>query len=143
MRRFVLLSTLASVLLVPIVAAQSTPPAQPPAKPAKYIPPVKGLATIEVMQSSKPGAKEWVTTVKVRNTSKGPINLLRANEYWYDANLNIVSASEYRHRKAPIQPGEIVEFTMHSPAKPGMQRNQIMFTHAYGKVEAKAVKAFK
>jgi hypothetical protein len=143
MRRFVLVAALASVLSAPVIAVQAPAPAQTPAKPAKYIPPVKGLATIEVMQSSKRGSKEWVTTVKVRNTSKGAINLLRADEYWYDASLNIVSGSEYRHKKAPIQPGEIVEFTMHSPAKPGMQRNQIMFTHAYGKVEAKAVKAFK
>lgn len=143
MRRFVLLAALASVLSAPTFATQAPPAAQAPAKPAKYIPPVKGVATIEVMQSSKPGSKEWVTTVKVRNTSKGSINLLRADEYWYDANLKIVSGSEYRHRKAPIQPGEIVEFTIHSPTKPGMQRNQIMFTHAYGKVDAKTVKAFK
>jgi hypothetical protein len=143
MRRFVLLAALASVLSAPVIASQAPAPGQAPATPAKYTPPVKGLATIEVIQSSTPGSKEWVTTVKVRNTSKGAINLLRANEYWYDANVNIVSASEYRHKKAPIQPGEIVEFTMRSPARPGMQRNQIMFQHANGKVEAKAVKAFK
>jgi hypothetical protein len=141
MRRLVLFTALASVLSVPIAAAQA--PAQTPASPAKYLPPVKGVATIEVIQSSKPGPKEWVTTVKVRNTSKGPINLLKAEEYWYDAKVNIVSGSRYAHKKAPIQPGEIIEFTLHSPTKPGMQRNQIMFTHAYGKVDAKTVKSFK
>jgi hypothetical protein len=141
MRRLVLLAALASVLSAPTGAAQA--PAQAPAKPAKYIAPVKGLATIEVIQSSQRTPKEMVTTVKVRNTSKGAINLLKADEYWYDANVKIVSAGQYAHKKAPIQPGEIVEFTVRSPMKPGIQRNQIMFTHAYGKVDAKAVKAFK
>jgi hypothetical protein len=143
MRRFLLLSVLTSALAAPMFAAQATPPAQAPAKPAKYIPPVKGLATIDVMQSSKRVGKEMVTTVKVRNTSKGAINLLKADEYWYDAKLNIVSATQYAHKKAPIQPGEIAEFTLRSPVKPGIERNHILFSHAYGKVEAKAVKAFK
>jgi hypothetical protein len=143
MRRFVLFVALASVLSAPVIGAQAPTAAQSPAKPAKYIPPVKGLATIEVMQSSKRAGKEMVTTVKIRNTSKGAINFLKADEYWYDASLKIVSASQYAHKKAPIQPGEIVEITLRSPVKPGIQRNQIMFTHAYGKVDAKTVKAFK
>ncbi len=143
MRRFVLLAALASVLSAPPIAAQAPPPAQAPAKPAKYIPPVKGVATIEVTQSSKRVGNEMVTTVKVRNTSKGAINLLKADEYWYDSKLAIVSGTQYSHKKAPIQPGEIVEITLRSPMKPGIQRNQIMFTHAYGKVDAKSVKAFK
>jgi hypothetical protein len=141
----VLLSALAFLLPADVLPAVQTPAsAQTETQPAaRFAPPVRGLATIEVIQSSKPGPKEWVTTVKVRNTSKGSINLLRAEEYWYDAKLNIVSATEYRHRKAPIQPGEIIEFTLRAPARPGMQRNHILFSHAYGKVEAKSVKSFK
>ena len=74
---------------------------------------------------------------------KGYLNLLKLDEYWYDAKLNIVSGTQGAYKKAPIQPGEIVEITLRSPDKPGIQRNQVMFTHAYGKVDAKTVKAFK
>jgi hypothetical protein len=140
MGRFALLTALACVLSVPVVAQNQTP-----AKPAKFLPPVKGLATIEVMQSSKRVGKEMVTVVKVRNTSKGPINLLKLDEYWYDASTKIVTGTQYSHKKAPIQPGDIVEITLKSPIRPGTQpqQNQILFRHAYGDAKATKVKAFK
>lgn len=141
MGRFALLTALACALSVP-VAAQT----QAPAKPAKYVAPVKGIATIEVLQApSKRVGKEMVTVVKVRNTSKGAINLLKLDEYWYDKNTKIVTGSQYSHKKAPIQPGEIVEITLKSPVTPGTApyQNQIMFRHAYGDAKATKVKAFK
>jgi hypothetical protein len=140
MGRYLLFTALACVLSAP-VAAQT----QAPAKPAKYLPPVKGAATIEVIQSSKRVGKEMVTVVKVRNTSKGPLNLLKLDEYWYDSNTKIVTGTQYAHKKAPIQPGEIVEITLKSPIQPGTQpqRNQILFRHAYGDAKATTVKAFK
>ena len=141
MRRFVLLTVLACALAIPAALAQQP---QTPAKPAKYIPPVKGVATIEVLQMpSKKVGNEMVTVIKVRNTSKGSINLLKADEYWYDNKMQIVSGSQYSHKKAPIQPGEIVEITLRSPVKPNLSRNQIMFRHANGDAKATPVKAFK
>lgn len=140
MRRVVLLTALACVLAIPAAVAQP----QAPAKPAKYIPPVKGVATIEVIQApSKRVGNEMVTVLKVRNTSKGSINLLKADEYWYDTKMQIVSGTQYSHKKAPILPGEIVEVTLRSPVKPNMSRNQIMFRHANGDAKATPVKAFK
>ena len=142
MRRFVLLAALACASSIPALALQ----AQAPAQPAKFVAPVKGQATIEVIQApSKRVGKEMVTVIKVRNTSKGAINLLKADEYWYDQNMKIVSGSPYAHKKAPIQPGEIVEITLRSPIPAGvtLQRNQIMFRHAYGEAKATSVKAFK
>jgi hypothetical protein len=141
MRRFALLTALACVFAIPALSAQ----AQAPAQPAKYIAPVKGAATIEVIQTYKRVGKEMVTVVKVRNTSKGAINLLKADEYWYDKDMKIVTGAPYAHKKAPIQPGEIIEFTLRSPIKPGPApvRNQIMFRPAYGDVNATGVKAFK
>ena len=89
MRRFALLTALACLLSAPAMAQT-----QAPAKPAKYIAPVKGLATIEVIQSpSKRVGKEMVTVLKVRNTSKGTINLLKADEYWYDKDMKIVTSA--------------------------------------------------
>ena len=139
MNRFVLLTVLGCLLTVPMLTAQ----AQAPAKPAKYVAPVKGAATIEVIQSSKRVGNEMVTTVKVRNTSKGALNLLKLDEYWYDSKLSIVSGTQYAHKKAPIQPGEIVEITLRSPVKPNLLRNQVMFRHANGEAKATPVKAFK
>ena len=141
MRRFALLTALACLLSAPAMAQT-----QAPAKPAKYIAPVKGLATIEVIQSpSKRVGKEMVTVLKVRNTSKGTINLLKADEYWYDKDMKIVTSAQYAHKKAPIQPGEIVEITLRSPIPAGAdpRQDQTMFRHANGDVKATKVKAFK
>ena len=138
--RLVALTALTCLLAAPAFAGQTPAPAQK----SKYIPPVKGLATIEVIQGpSKKVGTEMVTVIKVRNTSAGSINLLKVEEYWYDAKLKIVGGGPYAHKKAPIQPGEIVEITLRCPWNAQMSRPQLMFAHANGKVDAKAVKAFK
>jgi hypothetical protein len=140
MRRFASAVALACCLTPVAIFAQT----QAPANRAAYVPPVKGLATIDVIQSpSKRVGQEMVTVLKIKNTSKGAINLLKLDEYWYDQNMKIVSGTQYAHRKAPVQPGEIIEVTLRSPVKPNMTRNQVLFTHANGKAEAKPVKAFK
>ena len=138
MRRFAIFSALALALF--------TPRSAQPQPQARFIPPVKGVASVEVMQSTpKRVGADMVTVVKVRNTSKGSINLLKIDEYWYDASkpVRIISSSQYAHRKAPILPNEVVEITMKSPYNAKMRQNQMMFTHANGTVDAKAVKAFK
>jgi len=140
MRWFAYVCALACVLPAPALIAQP----QEPAKRAAYVPPVKGIATIDVIQgASKRVGQEMVTVLKIKNTSKGSINLLKADEYWYDQNLKIVSGSQYAHKKAPVQPGEIIEITLRSPVKPGLSRNQVMFSHANGTAKANPVKAFK
>lgn len=143
MRRFTLVAALACVLTAPTLLAQP----QEPAKRAAYIPPVKGIATIDVIQSpSKQVGREMVTVLRIKNTSKGSINLLKADEYWYDKSMKIVSgAPSYAHKKAPIQPGEIVEITLRSPIPAGvtLYQNQVMFRHANGDAKANKVKAFK
>jgi hypothetical protein len=123
------------------VYAQSPPPAAASA-PAKFVPPVRGIATIEVVRSpsSKVG-NDLVTKLKIKNTSAGSIHLLRINEWWYDGSTprEMVTAGEERYKK-PINPGEIVEISIKSPAKPGAVVSQLNFAHANGKVDAKTVK---
>ena len=136
MTRAVILTTLALFLATPLAVAQTAPPQK-----AKFIPPVKGVATIDVQRSpSKRSGKEITTVVKVRNTSKGSINLLRVDQFWYDRNSKQVSFGDYRHRKAPIQPGEVVEFTIAAPDNPQISHDAMIFSHANGKVDAKQVK---
>lgn len=141
MKRIAMLSVL-TLALSSALSAQ----AQAPAQRAKFIAPVKGVATIEVVQApSKRVGPDMVTAIKVRNTSKGSINLLKIEEYWYDSSRppQIVMNGRYAHRKAPIQPDEIVEITMKTPYTAKMRQNQMIFTHANGKIDAKAVKGFK
>ena len=137
MKRFALLPALALVLFAPVLLAQAPPPAQK----AKFIPPVKTTATIDVVRSpSKRVGKEIQTVLKVKNTSKGSINLLKVEQYWYDKAGKPVSFADYAHKKAPIQPGEVVEIKISAIDNPQINRDLIMFKHAYGKVEARNVK---
>ena len=130
----------------PAVAPAAAAPA--PAAKAGFVTPLKGEGTVQVLPGvSKfdPKLKEVVTTYKIKNTSSAPIALLKLDEYWYDKNTKIVTSAQYAHKKAPIQPGEIVEITLRSPIPPGvaLSQDQIMFRHANGDVKANKVKDFK
>jgi hypothetical protein len=121
-------------------AAPTTQPA--PATRAKWVAPVKGIATVEVLPgTSKKVGNDIVTVLKIKNVSNGAIALLRIDEYWFDKSLKTVSGDTQRHRQ-PLNPGEVVEITMRSPAKPNLYRNTFNFSHANGKVDAKTVKKF-
>ncbi len=125
----------------PATKAASTPVA--PAAPAKWVRPVKGTATIEIIQAApkKVGAEMW-TVLKIKNTSSGSIALLKIDEYWYNKKLAIVSGDQQRITK-PFNPGEIAEVTMKSPMRPDLYTNQYQFSHAQGKIDVKAVKKFQ
>ncbi len=121
------------------------PPPQsaiPPPVRARMATPVKGTAFIEVIQGqSKTVGKDVVTVTRVKNVSNAPIAGLRIDEYWYDKRLAQVSGTTERVR-APIAAGEIVEITTKSPTKPDLYKSQQLFSHANGKINAKAVKKF-
>jgi len=149
MNRSAFASALA-LLLCPVLSTLAFAQAQPaapttaaPPEKARFVTPLKGLATIEVLPGeSKFVGKEIVTTFKIRNTSKGPIALLKLDEYWYDKAGKLVSSDTQRYRQ-PFMPGEVIELTTRAPAAPGAARAQRTFEHANGKVDAKAVKSMK
>jgi hypothetical protein len=121
----------------------ATPGTQAPAAPAKWVKPIKGTATIEVIQGTpKRIGNEIVTVLKIRNTSAGAISLLRIDEYWYNREPREVSGDSQSYKK-PFNPGEIVEITMSSPIKPDLYRSTYQFTHANGAVRPTQVKKFK
>ena len=124
-------------------AKPAAPTSQPaPATRAKWVAPVKGIATVQVIPgASKPVGDDIVTVLKVKNVSSGAIALLRVDEYWYDKSLKTVSGDTQRHRQ-PLYPGEVVEITMRSPRKPNLYKNTFNFSHANGKIEVKTVKKF-
>jgi hypothetical protein len=123
--------------------AAPTTAAPPPAAPAKWVAPVKGIATIEVMRgTSKRVGKELVTSLKIKNTSSGSINLLRIDELWYDQKREMVTTGTERYKK-PFLPGEIIDISVKSPIIGQPQLSQFTFSHANGKIEAKTVKKFE
>jgi hypothetical protein len=127
----------------PPAKAVSTAPTTPaPAAPAKWVAPVKGLATIDLVEGTrKVVGKEIVTTLKVKNTSTGSINLLKVDQLWYDKKRAVVSSAQFLYRK-PFLPGEIVDVELRAPLNGVPDVNQMTFAHANGNVKATKVKAF-
>lgn len=123
--------------------AKITPPppaAAAPATAGKWVPPVKGSATINVMRGTmKIVGKEWVTPVTIKNTSTGSINLLKVVEDWYDNSRAVVSSGVAMYRK-PFLPGEIITLEIRSPVRGKPYTSQLQFSHANGSIVPNAVK---
>jgi hypothetical protein len=76
-----------------------------------------------------------VTTIKVKNLSKGAIAGLKVDEFWYDKKGEpVTGAQPFRWRK-PLQPGEVIEVELKVPTDPRMDRNQYKFEHANGTIK--------
>ena len=115
--------------------AQAKPPAAAPAAAAKWVPPQKGDVTVDFWNSKPAIVKgEIVTTMKVKNTSKGSIALLSVEEVWYNTKREIATNGSFRNR-ALLNPGEVIEFKLVSPNKPNLYTNQFLFKHANGTVK--------
>jgi hypothetical protein len=126
----------------PAAATQTKPATAPPAPaaPTKFVPPVKGTASIEVMRGqSKKVGKELITPLKIKNTSTGSISLLKIDELWYNKKRDMVTAGDFRYKK-PFLPGEIIDVEIRSPLVGEPDVSQLTFTHANGKIDAKTVK---
>ena len=124
-------------------AASTAAPAPAPAVPAKFVRPIKGTASIEVIQlQGRVIGNDIVTVLKIRNTSNGAISLLKVDEYWYNKKPEVVSGDTQSYRK-PFNPGEVIEVTMKSPNKPNLYKSQYAFSHANGNIQAKSVKKFE
>jgi hypothetical protein len=114
-----------------------------PATATKWVPPVKGMATVDLVQTTpKVVGKEIVTILKLKNTSTGSINLLKADQLWYDRKRAVVSSATQYYRK-PFLPGEIIDLELRAPRNGQEDVNQMTFAHANGNVKATKVKAFQ
>jgi hypothetical protein len=153
-RRFVVFAAACLAVFLPctsISAQQARPDAMQakpaaataaPAAPAKWIPPIKGQATVDFIQAKPTKVKgEVLTKMKVKNTSKGSIALLTVEEIWYDNKSQIASNGRHLHR-ALLNPGEVVEFTLASEDKPNLYQNMLSFKHANGPIKPTRVTKF-
>jgi len=133
-------STNAEPTTTEVTTTGEAPAATEQATPAKFVPPVRGLAEVALTKPvTKRVGNEIVTTIKVKNTSTtNSIVGLKVDEFWYDKAGEPLTGDTFRHRK-PLQPGEIVEVTLRTPVNPKMDRNQYQFVHAYGDIKTTVV----
>ena len=137
------------LLLAAAAAEQAKPAVQPPAStakrpsdegaattPGKLVAPIRGQAELGFTQPvSKRVGNMIVTTIKVKNLSKGAIAGLKVDEFWYDKKGDpVTGAAPFRYRK-PLQPGEVIEITLRTPVHPQMDRSNLRFEHANGTIK--------
>jgi len=136
--RFAITATLAvTVLATAAMHAQTVPAARP-----KLVAPVRGEARIGTLKpDTKVVGAEVVTTIQVKNLMSAPVAGFRIEEFWYDKANNLVPGSREIVRK-PIQPGEVITVTLHTPKDLRMSRNNYRFSHANGTVKAELMKSF-
>jgi len=100
---------------------------------------LKGIAEVAITApSTKVVGKEVVTTFKLKNMSKQSIAGLRVEEYWYDK-AGTPAPGAIRVFNQPVAPGAVVSLELKTPRTPNMEKNNYVFTHANGKVNAKVV----
>jgi hypothetical protein len=116
------------------VAAAPTAPA--PAAPAKWVPPIKGVGTVDFIRNTPQRVKkgEVQTKYKLKNTSKGALALLSIEEIWYNRKGAITMTGTYRHRQL-LNPGETIEFVIAVPDTGDLDSSNLMFKHANGTVK--------
>ena len=126
------------LLLASVSAAQ-----QPPPTATKFITPLKGEASVEMMPArGTTEAGMMVTKFKVKNTSPKPLIGFKVAEYWYNAKGETVSGSQAFRVMKPMLPGDIVEVTLRSPRPPDGSRKITQFEHGNGTVKVKQVTKF-
>lgn len=117
----------------------------PPAAAQRLAAPVKGVADVgSLTPKSKIEGNEVVTTIEIKNLSKGSIVGLEVAEFWWDKNNSPVQGTGDRQRlKKPLQPGETATIVLRSPRVPAMVRANYQFTHANGQVKMRVLQTLK
>jgi len=97
---------------------------------------VRGVAAVGYLQPVlKRDGKDIVTTIKVKNLSKGTIAGLKVEEYWYDKDNNPLSPGSNRLAQ-PLAPGALGTIVIRMPADERMHANNYQFSHDNGTVKA-------
>lgn len=95
---------------------------------------VTGTAEVGILQPvTKVDGKVVVTTIKVKNLSKGTIAGLKVEEYWYDKDGNPLPGDS-KKLTAPLAPRAVSTIVLRTPVNPKMDRNNYVFSHDHGSV---------
>jgi hypothetical protein len=106
----------------------------------RLVAPIRGEAVItHTPPVTVRKGNNYVTTIRVQNSSTGSIAGFRAEEFWYDRAGQPVAGSETFRPRQPLQPGQVVDITLTSPANPNADRNALQFNHANGTIKTQAV----
>ena len=139
-RMFLALALAAAVLAGTTVAAQTAPATQ---TRAKFVDTMRGPADIQyvrpVIKVEKDGT--IVTTFQVKNVSPKAIARLTIEEFWYDKARNPVTGDKQFHKK-PLAPGEVATIVLRTPKTPGMDAQNLKFSHQNGEIKPKKVAKF-
>jgi hypothetical protein len=132
-------TVVAAGLLGVSVFAQQAPDLKPVLAGKKFVPPIMGVADLQILQPVTKREKDLViTTIKVKNVSNAPIARLAVSETWYDAKNQVVTGGK-GSINGLLQPGEIKEIRIETPYNAAMRSNNWNFTHANGDVKPKKV----
>ncbi len=100
---------------------------------------LKGMAELGILlPATKVEGNVVVTTIKVRNLSKGTIVGLKVDEYWYDKDGNPLPGDSKKLTQ-PLAPGAVSTIVLRTRVNPKMDRNTYVFTHDNGKVHTTVV----
>ena len=143
-----LAGAIAASSLTLLAQDQKAPPAAPKAPEfktvlagKKFTPPVRGQATIDIVRTpTRREGTTLVTRIQVKNTSAAPIARLQVAETWYDKSNNIIPGGK-GEIPGLLQPGDVDTIEVRTPTNPNMNASKLMFTHANGTVDVKAVKS--
>jgi len=104
---------------------------------------VKGTAELGILKPvTKVEGKEVVTTIQVKNLSKGTISGLKVEEYWYDKEGNPIPGGSKRLTQ-PLAPGALSTIVLRTPVNPKMDRNNFVFSHDNGTIKATVYAKFQ
>jgi hypothetical protein len=104
---------------------------------------VKGMAELGILQPvTKVEGKQVVTTIKVKNLSKGSIVGLKVEEYWYDKDGNPIPGDSKKLAQ-PLAVGALSTIVLRTPLSPKMDRNNYVFTHDNGQVHTTVYAKFE
>lgn len=124
--------------------ATPAPAAEPPARttPMAANRELKGLARVQILApETKVEGNNVISTLRVRNVSRGWITRFGVTEFWYDDQGNATRGGS-RTLDERFMPGEVVELELKTTKDPKFYQNQFEFSHANGQVEATVVSSF-
>ena len=116
----------------PAVGAESAAP--------RLVAPARGTVEIQLTQPRARREGDFVvTTFRVKNMANAPLAGLRIDEFWYDKSGNPVGGAPTFRQRTPMQPGEVIDVELRTPANPAMNQPQWQFRHANGDIKTTRV----
>jgi len=96
---------------------------------------VRGVAELGITKPvTKVEGKTVITTMTVKNLSKGSISGLKVSEFWYDKDGNSAAGGTVQLRQ-PLSEGAVKTLTLKTRWTNKMDRNSDQFLHANGEIK--------